>query len=217
MSGGCKFSTSVFRIESVSINSFQTCYGCVRFSGNIITLIAFKHLVIRIEVKSVSKLLHSTLQHMYFVSFFLRAGGIVLTRVMHYGFYLECRLNCRNLLQKYLFILTIQFKSVPDTAFHSPVQHLATHCEFLAFCVMPKPNKDEHSQQSFFSKFTQLVSAQKHWPRPYTGQRSSVPPSRLPPLNCQILYCANKQKTAPWILKHCKTTKEEQCKAGNHN
>lgn len=79
---------------------------------------------------------------------------------------------------EYLFILSIlkspiRFKRVPDTAFHYPLQHLATHCEFLAFCVKPKPNKDEQSQQSFFSIFAQLVFA----------QNTGLGPTSVPPPN----------------------------------
>lgn len=115
---------------------------------------------------------------------------------------------------RYLFALTIlntenPLKSVPDTAFPYPLQQLATHCEFLAFCVKPKPNKDEHSQQSSIS--TQLVSGQN------TGLGlTSVRGPRFPPttpftVKSVIVQMSRRQCNGSHSNKKTvQTTKEEQ-------
>lgn len=130
--------------------------------------------------------------------------GTAITEVMH----LECRLNCWNLLWNIcLYVLfwtlkTIQFKSVPDTAFHYPLQQLATHCEFLAFCVKPKPNKDEHSQQSFFSISTQLVSGQNTGLGSTSVRGPQFPPTTPFTVKSFIVQISRRQTV--------QTTKEDQ-------
>lgn len=124
--------------------------------------------------------------------------------------HLECRLNHWNF--RWYICLCLLFwtlKSiVPDTAFHCALQQLATHCEFLALCVKPKPNKDEHSQQSFFSISTQLVSAQNTGLGPTSDRGIGFPPLTVKSFIVQI--SRRQHRSSCCIKKTVQSSKEEQ-------
>lgn len=86
--------------------------------------------------------------------------------------------------------------AITSTWYHVPPDsNLATHCEFLAFRVKSKTNRDEHyQQQSSFSIFAWLLSKQPSAPPlPSSGQRPLVFP--LCTVNSFIVQTTRSQ---PW-------------------